>query len=284
MGLSALSGLNCSISRTQKIEKESLLVLDKQTTRKIAQQMLGIKPDTAQSSAMAFFWSLCTQKMVKITQHGSRGTPNKVMLKGHRIKAAAAGAVRESGAAALVVGAIHQKVERHFKDFCNLEHISGKLERWLDQGDHGRDTKARARQIVGQCANNFNVLPGKPSFLFRLAQGRRDRIAIFRINPTTGKTDLPCVIVQMRGAQREQQGHALRPIHKRDQDSGWHGVRRQVAPGSIFGEFRRPGQRLRKALAQPDRTQAMRINRRFTSEGINACLSRIEGGVFILTR
>ena len=98
--------------------------------------------------------------MVKVAQHGGRGTPDKVMLKGHRIKTAATRTIRKFGTAALMVSAIHQEIERHFKDFRDLKHISGQLKGWLDQRDHRRDTKARTRQIVGQGANNFNVLSG----------------------------------------------------------------------------------------------------------------------------
>ena len=78
----------------------------------------------------------------------------------------------------------------------------------LTKPTHGRDAKARDHDVIGQVAGELHQLGSQADLLVSLAQCRVPRIGILRLDAAAGKADLAGMILERRGALREQHGQA----------------------------------------------------------------------------
>ena len=126
-----------------------------------------------------------------------------------------------------VISLIEYERQRHLEHLDNLSRIGHHCEIGAYETDHGRDAVSGDHQMIGQIACDLDSIGTESDFLTRLTQGGAERIGIFGLDATPGETDLPRVMLELRGPHGEQDTEVISPINER------HQHRRR---GRVFGK------------------------------------------------
>ena len=122
---------------------------------------------------------------------------------------------------ALVIRRIEKMCQRCFKNIRHFEFIRLQIKRRLHPAHHRHDAETRGNFITGQTPEQRNALACKTDLLLGFTQGRGFAVRILRLNPPAGKTDLPRVVAQMRGALGQQHLHPAVAVDQRHQHRGF---------------------------------------------------------------
>ena len=105
-----------------------------------------------------------------------------------------------------VIAHIEQRSHGQHEGLLHLGAVGTGRELRLDQRHHGRDAKSREHDLVGQETGNAGLRGVQADFFTRLAQRGLGRIAVLRVDGATGERNLPRMLAQMVGPDREQDG------------------------------------------------------------------------------
>ena len=119
---------------------------------------------------------------------------------------------------AVVVVRVHHEGQGYLKYQIDLTRIRVIAGRGFDEGHDGRDSESGPCRVPANLSKNVHVLMWQPHLLMGLAQCRSSRIAIGRVDLSTGKSDLRRVGRNVCTALRQQQGWLLAQ-HQSDQNS-----------------------------------------------------------------
>jgi hypothetical protein len=117
----------------------------------------------------------------------------------------------------LRVGRGQDEGQRHLEDLGHLERVGRGFQGRRQQADEGLDLEAGAADIGVEPADDLDLVPRQADLLLGLAQRRRQRIGIAGIDAAAGKGDLAGMRGQVRRAQGQQDGVAVRPPDDRHQ-------------------------------------------------------------------
>ena len=120
---------------------------------------------------------------------------------------------------ALVVGRIHQEIERHLEGLGDLMRRNRQAEARRDEGHHRQDAEAGAGLIGVEIAGDIDMGAGKADFLLGLAQGRLGR-GLARVDLAARKGDLARMGAEMVGAAGQQHMGPVRMLDDRHQHGG----------------------------------------------------------------
>ena len=129
-----------------------------------------------------------------------------------------------------VVARIEHELERHLEGVLDFRAVESQVEAGAHEADDRRHAEARDHQVIAQVAGALDEARLEADLLARLAQRRRPRIGVARLDASARETDLPGVVRQVRGALRQQHVQAFGPLDQRHQHRGTRRVRPETGP------------------------------------------------------
>ena len=121
----------------------------------------------------------------------------------------------EHALARLVIGRVEDVQQRHFERHIDFAAIERERKTGLHEADHRRHPEPAQHELRLEIAREGYVLPRQADLLLGLAQRGGERSLVARFDAPARKADLPGVILEVRGALREQHGESVLVIDQR---------------------------------------------------------------------